>query len=73
MSAIGERQMSLRELSAETGLPQHIIRRFLERHGMVPAPRYPRQHRTFDASRLPELREALTAAGYPTKGIPSCS
>jgi hypothetical protein len=45
-------------------LPRHVVRRAIDRYGLAPPKRYPRQHVGFPAHRLGELRRRLEADGY---------
>jgi DNA-binding transcriptional MerR regulator len=64
MTATAQNTLTMPELAEQFGLPEHVIRRFVERHGLIGPRKYPRQHRSFDAARLPELRRLLKAEGY---------
>jgi len=58
------RKYTMKDLAAEFGLPQHILRRLVDLYGVTEPRRYPRQFRVVLAERLPELRRRLRADGY---------
>lgn len=59
-----DQTLTILELSRTLGLPVHVLRRFVDRHGLALPRRYPHQWRRVPAARLAELRGLLAAEGY---------
>ena len=69
MRTLARAPLSLPDLARDVDLPVHVLRRFLDRHGLVPPRKYPGQHRSIDPTRLPDIYTALRSEGYlPAEG-----
>ena len=64
MVATATQMLGLSELAELLDLPRHVVRRAIDRYGLAPPKKYPRQHVGFPASRLNELRRRLETDGY---------